>query len=164
MRLLALILLVLTVSAGVATGAVTAPGGSLEIKSGRGSVQVTGKGVIVGRLEKGSLKIVDLTPADQWSPWVNGVPRGKVVWLKGHNITFRISSGRYRIVATGDGISMSARGTGSAILDGDPDAVGDTGFFRVGDAPSAPLPAETTTTSFGTTDRSASSSPSVKIQ
>ena len=78
--------------------------------------------------------------------------------------SFRISSGRYRIVANGDGISVSARGTGTAVLDGDPDPVGDTGFYRVGDAQLAPVPDETTKTSFGTGDRSTSSSGSVKIQ
>ena len=164
MRLAALILLGLMVSAGVATGAANAPGGSLEIQGGRGSIQITGKGVIVGRIEKGSLKIVDLTPADQWSPWVNGLPRGKVVGIKGHSITFRISAGRYRITANGEGISMSARGTGTAVLDGDPDAVGDTGLFHVGDAEFAPVPDEATKTSFGAGDRGASSSQSVKIK
>ncbi len=163
MRLLGLILLVLTVSVGMASAAARTPGGSLELKEGRGSFQITGKGVIVGRVDKGTLKIVDLTPADQWSPWVNGVPRGKVVGLKGRNITFRISAGRYRIVASGDGVSVSARGTGTALLDGEPDAVGDTGHFRVGDSQVAPVPGEATKTTFGTGDLTASSSPSVKI-
>ena len=163
MRPLVLILLILTVSVGMASAAARTPGGSLELKEGRGSFQIAGKGVIVGRVDKGSLKIVDLTPADQWSPWVNGVPRGKVVGLKGRNITFRISAGRYKIVASGDGISVSARGTGTALLDGEPDAVGDTGSFRVGDSQLAPVPDEVTKTTFGTGDLAASSSPSVKI-
>lgn len=164
MRLLALILLVLTVSVGMATAAVRTPGGSLEIKEGRGSFQVTGKGVILGRIEKGTLKIVDLTPADQWSPWVNGVPRGKNFWIKGRNITFRLSAGRYRIIASGDGVSVSARGTGAAVMDGDPDAVGDTGTFRIGDSQLDPVPDETTKAPFGTGDLTASSARSVKIQ
>ncbi len=166
MRLLALILLVLTASAGLtsaATRTAGAAGGTLEITDGRGSVQITATGVIVGRLDNGSLKIVDLTPKDQWSPWVNGVPRGKVVWLKGRNISFRISAGRYRIVANGSGISVSARGTGKIVLRGDPDAVGDAGSFRVGDSPLVPVSEETTKTSFGATTENASSSRSVKI-
>jgi len=164
MRLLALILLVLTVSVGMATAATRTPGGSLEVKEGRGSFLITGKGVIVGRVDKGTLKIVDLSPADQWSPWVNGVPRGKNFWIKGRNITFRISAGRYRIVAGGDGVSVSARGTGTAVLDGDPDPVGDTGRFRVGDSPLDPVPDAATKTSFGAGDLPASSGRSVKIQ
>jgi hypothetical protein len=164
MRLLALILLVLAVSVGVATAAVRTPGGSLEIKEGRGSFQITGKGVIVGRVDRGTLKIVDMSPADQWSPWVNGVPRGKNFWIKGRNITFRLSAGRYRIIASGEGVSVSARGTGAASMDGDPDTVGDTGTFRVGDAQLAPVPDETTKAPFGTGDVTTSSARSVKIQ
>jgi hypothetical protein len=164
MRLAALILLALTLAVGVAMGATKAPSGSLAIEDGRGVVQVTGKGVVVGRVEKGSLRITDLTPADQWSPYVNGVPRGKVVWLKGRDISFRVSAGRYRIVATGEGVSISARGTGIVVLEGDPDPVGDTGYYRVGDAPRLVLPLETTKASFGATEKSAPSAGSVKIQ
>lgn len=164
MRLAALILFVLAVTAATGTAARQAPGGSLLIDEGRGTVQVSGKGVLVGRVGKGSLKIVDLTPTDQWSPYVNGVPRGKVVWLRGHNISFRVSAGRYRLVATGEGISISARGTGTAVLDGDPDKVGSTGTYRVGDSTSEPLPSEATTTSFGLGEGSTPSSQSGKIQ
>jgi hypothetical protein len=49
-------------------------------------------------------------------------------------------------------------------MDGDPDAVGDTGTFRVGDAPLQTVPDETTKTPFGTGDLTASSARSVKIQ
>jgi hypothetical protein len=164
MRLLALFLLVLAVSVGMATAATRTPGGSLEIKDGRGSFQITGKGVIVGRVDKGSLKIVDLSPSDQWSPWVNGVPRGKNVGIKGRNITFRISAGRYRLIASGDGVSVSARGTGTAILDGDPDPVGDSGSFRIGDAPLESVPDDAVKTSYGTGTSTAMSARSVKIQ
>lgn len=164
MRLAALTLLALATTASAATGAARAPSGSLEIKGGRGIVQITGKGVLVGRIEKGSLRIIDLTPTDEWSPFVNGVPRGKEVWLRGQNIGFRVSKGRYKIVARGDGISISARGIGTATLDGDPDPAGDTGLFAVGDDPPAPLPAEAEKTAFGVGDGSVSSSQPVKIQ
>lgn len=164
MRLAALILLAFALSATTATGAANAPSGFLVVDHARGVIQLKGKGVLVGRVDKGSLQITDLTPTDQWSPYVNGVPRGKVVWLKGQNISFRVSGGRYKIVARGDGISVSARGTGQAVLDGAPDAVGDTGTYAVGDAALAPLPAEVTKASFGTGDGGVSSSQSVKIQ
>ncbi len=109
---------------------------------GRGTVQVKGKGVLVGRIDRGWLQIVDLTPRDEWSPWVNGVPRGKVVGIRGKNVTFRLSKGRYKIVARGEGISISARGEGTVVLDGEPDSVGDTGRYAVGDAVPQPLPAD----------------------
>lgn len=164
MRLSALILFVFALSVGMATAAARTPGGTLEVKEGRGTFQLTGKGVIVGRVDRGTLKIVDLTPADQWSPWVNGVPRGKNFWVKGRNLSFRISAGRYRIVASGDGVSISARGTGTAIMDGDPDPVGNSGQFRIGDSKLDEVPDEPARMPFGTGDLTASSARSVKIQ
>jgi len=159
MRLAALILLALGLFAGVATGAAKAPGGSFSVEGGRGLVQVTGKGVLVGRMGKGSLEIVDLSATDQWSPRVYGIPRGKTVTLRGKNVSFYVPGGRYRIVAHGVDISISARGTGTVVLDGDPDAVGDTGTFAVGDAAQAPLPVGATKMSFGPGEVSPPSAP-----
>jgi hypothetical protein len=164
MRLVALTVLALALSAATAAGAAKAPGGSLEIKDGRGVIQITGTGVLVGRIGKGSLEIVDLNLDDQWSPRVNGIPRGRTVGLRGKRVTFYVPGGRYRIVARGTDISISARGTGTAILDGDPDAVGATGSYRLGDLASAPLPVDATRVPFGTSDGTASSPQSVKIQ
>jgi len=164
MRLAALILLVLGLSATVATGAANVPGGTLSIEGGRGIVQISGRGVLVGRMEKGSLEITDLNLTDQWSPRVNGIPRGKVVTLRGKNVSFYVPGGRYRLIARGIGISISARGTGTVVLDGDPDTVGDTGRYAIGDAASVPLPVGATKTSFGARESSAPSSQSVKIQ
>jgi hypothetical protein len=161
MRLGALIALGLGLSATVAAAAVLAPqtrnsssaktatGGSLLVEDGRGSVQVIARGVLIGRLEKGSLEIVDLTPADQWSPRVNGIPRGKTVTLRGKNVSFYVPGGRYKLTARGTGISVSARGSGSVQLDGEPDSVSDTGRYAIGDDPSSPLPVEPTKLAFG---------------
>ena len=81
--------------------------------------------MLVGRIEKGSLEILDLSSGDQWSPRVFGIPRGKAVTWRGKNVSFYIPGGRYRLTAKGTGISISARGTGWVSLDGDPDTVGD---------------------------------------
>jgi len=164
MRLLALILLGLTVSAGMATGAERPSAGSFELEGGRGQIQITGKGAVVGRVEQGALKIIDLSPDDQWSPYVNGVPRGKVVWLRGRNISFRISAGRYQLIASGEGISVSVRGTGVALLEGEQDAAGGNGLYRVGDGRATLMSVKTTRASFGGDDRGAPSSPSVKMK
>ena len=51
-------------SATTATGAAEAPGGSISIVGGRGSVQITGNKALIGFIEKGSLKITDLTATD----------------------------------------------------------------------------------------------------
>jgi hypothetical protein len=163
MRLAAIITLALALSAGVATGAAVAPSGSFEVKGGRGTVQISGRGVLVGRLGKGSLEILDLNPNDQWSPRVNGIPRGKTVTLRGKNVSFYIPGGRFKVIARGSDISMSVRGTGTVILNGDPDAVGDTGMFAVGDDDLAPLPELPTTVTFGRSEVTTPSPQSFKI-
>jgi hypothetical protein len=151
MRLAALVVLALAVAASTAVAAAR-PKESITIKDGRGIVQVKGNGVVVGRVDRGWLQIVDLSPNDEWSPWVNGVPRGKVVGIRGTSITFRLSNGRYKIVARGEGISISARGSGLVTLDGDPDAVGATGEYSVGDEELQPLPADPLRLPFGLAD------------
>ena len=164
MRLVALTTLALGLSVTVAAGAVqapppartlarvAAPGGSLSIEDGRGLIQVTGKGVLVGRMDKGSLEIVDLSANDQWSPRVSGIPRGRVVSLRGKNVSFYVPGGRYRLTAKGVGISISARGAGTVLLTGDPDPVGYTGTYAIGDATPAPLPVDVTKLAFGPPD------------
>jgi hypothetical protein len=119
--------------------AATAPAGSLSIEDGRGSAVLRGKGIVIGRLDRGEVQIVDLSPLDQWSPRVNGVPRGKTVWTRGKNINFYVPGGRYRVTVRGDGFSISARGQGQATLDGEADAAGATGTVAVGDAEPTPL-------------------------
>jgi hypothetical protein len=164
MRLGALIALVLGLSATVAAGAdqardssravtvSTSSGSSLLVEDGRGTVQVTGKGVLVGRMEKGWLEIVDLSSTDPWSPRVYGIPRGKNVTLRGKNVSFFVPGGRYKLTAKGTGISISARGSGAVVLDGDPDAVNDTGTYAIGDDQATPVPSVPTKLGFGPPD------------
>lgn len=147
--LLILLVLGLAVPAAVPAKEPAPTTGALLITDARGLVQVRGKGPLIGRLVKGSLQITDLTPSDQWSPRVNGVPRGKVVWIRGTNVGFRVPDGSYKVVVRGAGISISAKGPGHVVLDGEPDTVGDTGTYAVGDGPTAPLPIEATRLSFG---------------
>ena len=129
--------------------AATRPTGSLSIEDGRGTVVLRGKGIVIGKLERGEVQIVDLTPLDQWSPRLNGVPRGRTVWTRSKDINFYVPGGRYRITVRGEGFSISARGQGSVTLTGKPDATGATGTFAIGDAVPAPLPSEAREAEFG---------------
>ena len=129
--------------------AATRPAGSLSIEDGRGTVTLRGKGVVIGRLERGEVQIVDLSPLDQWSPRINGVPRGRTVVMRGKDVNFYVPGGRYRITVSGTGFSISARGQGSATLDGSADPVGTTGTYAVGDEVRQPLPEGSTTVQFG---------------
>lgn len=168
MRLAGLIALVLALSATVAAAAALTPAtksttgrataaGSLLVEDGRGTVKIVAKGVLVGRMDKGTLEIVDLSTNDQWSPRVWGIPRGKTVTLRGKNVSFYVPGGRFRLTAQGTGISISARGNGTAVLDGDPDPVANTGQYAVGDADPKPLPRTATKVVFGTEPIPASS-------
>jgi hypothetical protein len=146
LALLFLCLLALAVPAGWAAAR---PAGSLSIEDGRGTIVLKGKGIVIGRLEKGDVLIVDLTPLDQWSPRVNGVPRGKRVWTRGKDINFYVPGGRYQITVHGEGVSISARGQGMASLDGSADPAGSTGTFAVGDSELVPLPSSLEHVQFG---------------
>jgi hypothetical protein len=152
MRLAGIIALALGLSTTVAAAAALIPesgqsptraqagSGTLLVEQARGTVVVAGKGVLVGRMDRGTLEIVDLSTSDQWSPRVFGIPRGKTVTLRGKNVSFYIPGGRYKLTAKGTGISVSARGAGSVMLDGDPDPVKDTGRYAIGDDPLEALP------------------------
>ena len=146
---LALLIGMLLALAVPAAFAATTPAGSLSIEEGRGSAVLRGKGIVIGRLERGEVQIIDLSPLDQWSPRVNGVPRGKTVWTRGKDINFYVPGGRYRITVRGDGFSISARGQGLATLDGEPDPVGATGSYAVGDATPTPVPDEAERIEYG---------------
>ncbi len=124
--------------------------GSLAIVDGRGTIVVKGRGALLGRIDRGSLQITDLSPNDQWSPRVNGVPRGRLFTIRGREINFYVPGGRYRVSIRGEGVNISARGAGVAVLDGQPDLAGSTGTYAVGDGPAQPLPSEPIRVAFGT--------------
>lgn len=145
--LVATLALVVAVPVGVTTAAASSgTSESLSIQDGRGVVVLRGSGVVVARVDRGEVQITDLTPLDQWSPRVNGVPRGRTVWTKAKDINLYIPGGRYRIVIRGEGISLSARGQGVATLDG----VGLSGTYAVGDDKAEALPDTEIKVQFGT--------------
>jgi hypothetical protein len=148
MRAVLLSALVLAIAVPVGWAA-PGPAGTLSIENGRGTVVLTGKGIVIGRLDKGDVKIVDLSPLDQWSPRVNGVPRGKTVWLRGKDVNFYVPGGRYKITVRGDGFSISARGQGNVTLTGNPDPTGATGTYAIGDGGPLAIPSVTDTFPFG---------------
>lgn len=143
------LVLVLAVPAGwaAARGA-----GTLSIEGGVGTVTVKGSGTLVGRMDRGEILIQDLSPLDQWSPRINGVPRGRLASMRGRALNFYVPGGRYRLVLRGEGISLSARGAGSAQLRARADARSDTGTFATGDDEPQPLPDDLARITFGTGD------------
>jgi hypothetical protein len=130
--LLSLLLAALVAPAAILAADSPKRAGTLSVEGAVGVVKVTARGGLLGRIESGSIQVVDLSPNDRWFPVVNGLGRGVVVTMKGENISFRLLGGQYRLVLRGRGISIAARGQGSALLDGEPDDVGDTGIWAVG--------------------------------
>ena len=130
---------------------------TLSVEGAMGQVRVQARGGLLGRVNSGSIQIVDLSPNDRWFPVVNGIGRGVLVTYRGENISFRLLGGGYRLVLKGRGISIAARGHGWAVLDGEPNEIGDTGIWAVGpDAdcrrmPTActPVPEQARLVSFG---------------
>jgi hypothetical protein len=151
MRLAAVIVCAFALAASASAGTVDkrVSAGKLVVTDARGKIVLTGSGVLIGRLVSGTIEIKDLSPADSFSPRLNGVPRGKLVRHRGKDVGFIVPAGRYRIVVRGEGISLSARGTGVIALDGEPDSVGATGTFAIDDEPATPLPDEPTRAQFG---------------
>lgn len=141
-----------------ATATGRAPSGSLSIEGGRGTVVVKGSGGIIGRVDAGSVQIVDQTPNDRWAVIVNGIARPRGFAVRGANVNFRLLGGQYRVTIRGEGIAIAARGRGVASLTGEPDEFGFTGLYaagddgaacRAGDGTCLPLPLTTTRVRFG---------------
>ena len=130
---LLLILLLAALAAPAIVAAADAPPrlGTLSVEGATGTIRVNARGGLLGRVS-GSLQLTDLTPNDRWYPVVNGLGRGLVVNLRGDDLTFRLLGGQYRLVVRGHNISIAARGSGSALLDGEVSETGDTGIFAVG--------------------------------
>ena len=117
--------------AGSSAWASESTSGTLSVERGKGVVMIDLRGSVLGRLANGSLRVTDQTPFDRYAPLVTGKkltqervgPR--TVVYRGQGLRFRLVGGGYRMVARGSGISISAVGRGSVMLDGDPRFPGD---------------------------------------
>jgi hypothetical protein len=106
-------------------------GGTLSVERGRGTVMIDLKGSIVGRVSNGTLRVTDHTPLDRYTAVVFGRkltetrlgPR--TVLYRGQGLRFRMVGGGYRMVARGSGITVSAVGRGTVVLEAEQRFVGD---------------------------------------
>ena len=113
--------------AGVAGS--TAGEGTLSVEDGQGRVTLQARGGVIGRLERGTVTIYDLTPEDANEPVVFGDDKpvrfvGETgIQYAGTALRFRVVGGGFRIAVSGKGIDLSvvAKGTGTitagAVLD-----------------------------------------------
>jgi hypothetical protein len=99
--------------------------GTLSVENGNGRVVVQARGGVIGRIDRGTVTIVDTTPNDANDPVVSGLTRvqrelgDNGMRYTGTNIRFRVIGGGFRIVAEGRGIDLSVVGRGFASLRGD---------------------------------------------
>jgi hypothetical protein len=137
--------------------------GTLSVDDGRGSVTVQARGGVIGRLERGSVTIFDLTPDDDNVPVVIGDDRpwrfiGETgVRYAGSGIRYRVIGGSFRVVVSGRGIDLSAVGKGHVIINGDGVDPGvyslDGSDCRLDADTCKPLPAVPRRFQLGVTDR-----------
>ena len=126
---LLLVLLALGLPMGGLAG-VSSPDGTLSVEDGSGKVTLQAKGGIIGRLDRGTVTIFDLTPEDLYEPVIFGEDQpvalvGETGFkYTGSALRFRIIGGRYRIVIQGRGIDLSVVGKGFGSIKGDPGQLG----------------------------------------
>jgi hypothetical protein len=108
--------------------------GTLSVEDGRGKVTIQARGGVIGRLERGSVTIYDLTPEDANIPAVFGDDQPVAligengIKYTGSGMRFRFIGGRYRILIQGRGIDLSAVGKGFGTIRGD---VGQLGVYSL---------------------------------
>lgn len=100
--------------------------GVFELRAATGTFILTGRGVLLGQMDKGVVRVQDMSPNDGQQPAVSGAehskptddPNATLYW--GTNIHIRLSGGKYRIRLKGSGIDLTAIGVGVADVTGDP--------------------------------------------
>jgi hypothetical protein len=137
-KLLVLCALTALVAVTSTAWAVPPEAGTLSVERGKGVVMIDLRGSVVGRLSNGSLRVTDQTPGDRYAAVVVGRkvtetrlgPR--TVLYRGQGLRFRMLGGGYRMVARGSGITVSAVGRGTVVLDAEPKYFGDdTGVYSL---------------------------------
>jgi hypothetical protein len=137
-KLLVLCALTALVSATSAAWAVPPDSGTLSVERGKGVVMIEIRGSVLGRLSNGTLRVTDQTPNDRYAAVVVGRkvtetrlgPRTTL--YRGQGLRFRMLGGGYRMVARGSGITVSAVGRGTVVLDAEPKFLGDdTGVYSL---------------------------------
>ncbi len=127
--------------------------GTLSVKGGIGKVYLNFNGSAVGRVAKGSIKVIDPNPDDGLGFSFSGCDVGShdisdtTTICRGSNLRFRAIGGKYVVVMSGpagigSGIYLSAVGHGYAVLNGagDDSSIFTDGTYSVNDGLYKSLP------------------------
>src|SRR5262245_49770904 len=71
--------------------------GTLSVEQANGSIKITARGGVLGRVTSGTIQFFDLTPDDRWFPVINGIGRGVYVNYRGDDISFRLLGGQCKL-------------------------------------------------------------------
>jgi hypothetical protein len=128
--------------------------GTLSVKDGKGMVQLSARGTVIGRVQRGTIVVTDPNPFDARSPLVLGADTAKksrnrkTTTYTGRNLRLRSTRGYFHMRFRGTGIQLSAVGRGRGLIEGQPDdpttgPVND-GLWSLNDEPYQSLPADVT--------------------
>ena len=155
MRIVLVLLTFLAVlSAAPALGGATGPRGqgTLSIRDGKGMVQLSARGSMIGRFERGKVTITDPNPHDARRAVVLGAERkvsrgAKTTVYSGKDVRIRIVGWLAHVRIEGRGIHLSAVGSGRGMVEGTGDpalGVFYDGVWSLNDEPYTSLPDELT--------------------
>ena len=123
-RIIVFLALALVVPASALAVPAAVGDGALALNSASGTIYVSGRGVIYGQFDSGTLMVLDYHPDDGVSTPVVSSGKGKFVKgagsgvFAGADVRFLLPSGRYTIELIGVGIDASAVGKGSIVATG----------------------------------------------
>lgn len=127
------------------------PDGTLAVRDGRGKVQMTVKGSLIGRFASGSLTVEELSQEEGTEPVVRGYRtfrwgrNSNTRTYTGKNVRFRLIGGRYRVTFNAKGLFFSLVGKGRIQLDGAgsvADGIFYDGFYSLNGSEEESLPDE----------------------
>ncbi len=125
MRRLSFILLLALLALPAAALAARADKGDgvFELKGANGVFILTGRGVVLGQMDKGTVRVQDISPNDGQQPLVSAEhskptddPTATLYW--GNDTHFKVTGGKYKLRFKGSGIDLTAIGVGSADVTG----------------------------------------------
>ena len=113
----------LAVMAAPAFAAAPVTDGTLSVKDARGMVQLSSRGSLIGRFERGKVTITDPNPYDARRPTVLGAEQvvyrnAKTTVYSGKDVRIRIGGGLSHVRIEGRGIYVSAVGRGNGRIEG----------------------------------------------
>ena len=110
--------------------------GSSSCKAANGTFDLTGRGVVIGQIDKGAVRVQSLTGSSAQQIAVSGAEHvhatddPNTTVYSGSNIHIRVSGGKYHLHFKGAGVDLTAVGVGVSEIQANPVAF-DFGSFAV---------------------------------